>query len=156
MNEILVALLQLHRSFFSHALADETGAAMTHRYSPSIVATFRSACRILDSLEQLYAVEAALSSRFAVYWFNGFSAIVSFPHEICPFSREVKITGFFGVVQVALCLLVSRNPSSALAPRAIVVLDKAKDLYNTAAKTSYNANQVHVSTTGLIKNFASK
>ena len=61
-----------------------------------------------------------------------------------------------GVVQVALCLLVSRNPSSALAPRAIVVLDKAKDLYNTAAKTSYNANQAHVSPAGLITNFASK
>lgn len=70
-------LLQLHRSFYSYVLGREGGAPMTHRFAPSILATFRSACKILENLDQLYMKVPALLTRYTVFWFHAFSGIVS-------------------------------------------------------------------------------
>jgi hypothetical protein len=76
-----LAFMQLHRNFYSHTLSSKIESTMSHPFAPSIIATFRSACKIIDALEQLFQLEPTLSSRFSMFWFSTLSAVVSFMHN---------------------------------------------------------------------------
>lgn len=112
-------LLQLHRTWFTRAL-NGTGEAFNrrHRYAPSVVAVFLSACRMIATVEELYRREPELSSRIYFLWSNAVSAAV------------------------ALCVLVSRAPFTCLSPAALHELDRVRALFTDAKDRCPRALQV--------------
>ncbi|GJE98290.1 fungal-specific transcription factor domain-containing protein [Phanerochaete sordida] len=100
-----IALLHLHRNYFTQALTSSQEFSIKHRYAPSVLAVYSSACKLIWTVDALYSWEPALSSRFMVFWSNCFSAAC------------------------ALCFLVSRAPSLGITPRALQELDKVLTLF---------------------------
>lgn len=94
------AILQLHRAFYSQAFSESksedssehtfTDAAegdlesflhwpslLCDRYAPSVLATFVSACIIIEDLEKIYECAPDICPYYAVFWFNAFCSAVS-------------------------------------------------------------------------------
>jgi hypothetical protein len=69
-------MLHLHRKYFTQALAFSNDFTVKHRYAPSVLAVYSSACNLIWAVDTLYSWEPALSSRFLVFWSNCFSAAV--------------------------------------------------------------------------------
>ena len=72
----LLALLQLHRRYFTDAMGSPEGFDLNHHYSPSVIATYLSASNLISAVETLFEQEQQLSVRFLHFWFNTFSAVV--------------------------------------------------------------------------------
>ncbi|KDQ61553.1 hypothetical protein JAAARDRAFT_704939 [Jaapia argillacea MUCL 33604] len=69
-------LLYIHRSYFVQALRDKSGNPLAHKYAPSVLATYRSACRLITSLRGLYPIHPSLTSRIWFFWSGIFSACI--------------------------------------------------------------------------------
>jgi hypothetical protein len=69
-------LLYIHRSYFAQAIRESSANPLKHEYAPSVLATFRSASRIISSLKGLYAVHPVLTSRVWFFWSGTFSSCV--------------------------------------------------------------------------------
>ena len=72
-----VALLQLHRRYFTQAMNSAEPFDMNHEFAPSVLATYLSASTLIATVDDLYEHEQNLSVRFLHFWFNVFSAAVS-------------------------------------------------------------------------------
>jgi hypothetical protein len=72
----LLALLQLHRRYFTDAMGSPEGFDLNHHYAPSVIATYLSASNLITAVEALFDQEQQLSARFLHFWFNAFSAVV--------------------------------------------------------------------------------
>ncbi|KAJ3844566.1 hypothetical protein EV361DRAFT_194264 [Lentinula raphanica] len=105
-----IALLQLHRRPFMQLLNHPQQFDWSREFAPSFLATYLSTSSIITAVETLFNQEEQLSGRFLCFWFNAFSA------------------------SVTLSLLLSREPSCALAPRALIDLDRVCKLFMRAAK----------------------
>ncbi|KAF9465748.1 hypothetical protein BDZ94DRAFT_1214127 [Collybia nuda] len=105
-----IALLQLHRRFFTEAMNGPEPFDLHHQYAPSVLATYIGAASLISAIETLFDQEEQLSARFLHFWFNSFSAAVT------------------------LSLFISRAPSTPLAPYAIQDLDRVCRLFRRAAK----------------------
>ncbi|KAH7870935.1 uncharacterized protein C8R40DRAFT_1055685 [Lentinula edodes] len=105
-----IALLQLHRRPFMELLNNSEHFDWDREFAPSLLATYLSTSSIIGAVETLFNKEEQLSGRFLCFWFNTFSA------------------------SVTLSLLVSREPSCSLAPRALEDLDRVYKLFMRAAK----------------------
>ncbi|KAK0457651.1 uncharacterized protein EV420DRAFT_1546715 [Desarmillaria tabescens] len=53
-------LLYIHRSYFAQAIQGQSRNPLQHMYAPSVLATYRSACRLISSLRGLNVVLGAL------------------------------------------------------------------------------------------------
>jgi hypothetical protein len=73
----VVALLNLHRTYFAQALRDQPHDLLRHRYAPSVMATYRSAWRLIRGLEKPSIKIPNLLSRFSLAWSHALSAAVS-------------------------------------------------------------------------------
>lgn len=104
-----LALLQLHRKYFTDAMSGPDGFDLDHDYGPSVLATYLSASNLITAVETLYKREQQLTSRFLHFWFNTFSATVT------------------------LSLLISRAPSIPLASYALKDMERACQLFRKAA-----------------------
>ena len=77
------ALLNLHRAYFAAALDERPTELSSHRYVPSVLATYRSAWRLGKSLQLVWAKYPDSISRVGLMWSQGLSAAVnSVPHPI--------------------------------------------------------------------------
>lgn len=72
---IVIALVLLHRGFFGQVLEENTDL-MQSRFSPSILATYNSALRVIFALQAAYLKHPVLTRRFGMLWSNAFSASV--------------------------------------------------------------------------------
>ncbi|KAF9561089.1 hypothetical protein CPC08DRAFT_664768 [Agrocybe pediades] len=104
-----IALLQLHRRYFTEAMNRPGSFNLNHEYAASVIATYHGAANLISAVEAVYNQEAQLSVRFLYFWFNSFSAIVT------------------------LALLISRAPSSPLATYALQDMEKGLRLFRSAA-----------------------
>ena len=75
-NITLLALLQLHRRYFTDAMGSPEGFDLNHHYAPSVIATYLAASNLITAVETLFEQEQQLSARFLHFWFNAFSAVV--------------------------------------------------------------------------------
>ncbi|KAH8104572.1 fungal-specific transcription factor domain-containing protein [Cristinia sonorae] len=104
-----IALLQLHRSYFTRAMnASEGFDVTTSKYAPSALAVYTSCCNLIWTVYTLYRWEPELSTRFSQFWSNCFSAAVALT---------------FFTTQAGTCNLV---------PYALQELDKVLQLYQDA------------------------
>ena len=76
----LAALLNLHRAYFAVALDERPTELSSHRYVPSVLATYRSAWRLGKSLQLVWAKYPDSISRVGLMWSQGLSAAVSLFH----------------------------------------------------------------------------
>ena len=100
---------------------------LAHPYALSVFATYLSAESLISAVETLFNQEQQLSVRFLHFWFNSFSATVrrSLSH----------INSFtYGFWKVTLALLICRAPATPLAAFAFRELEKAFQLFRSAAK----------------------
>jgi len=72
-----LALLQLHRKYFTAAVSGPEPFDLEHRFAPSVLATYLAASSLISAVETLYDHEEQLTARFLHFWFNTFSAVVS-------------------------------------------------------------------------------
>ncbi|KDR82363.1 hypothetical protein GALMADRAFT_57068 [Galerina marginata CBS 339.88] len=105
-----IALLQLHRRYFTEAMNGPDAFDFSHLFAPSVIATYLGASSLISAVETLFNQEPQLSARFLHFWFNSFSAVVT------------------------LSLLISRAPSTSLAACAFQDLERGCRLFRAAAK----------------------
>jgi hypothetical protein len=74
---VLEALLQLHRRYFTQAMNGPESFDLRHQHSPSVLATYLGASSLIKAVQALFDQEPDLSTRFLHFWFNAFSAAVS-------------------------------------------------------------------------------
>ena len=77
LNGSVTALLYVHRTFFAQALSDHPTDPLRSPYSPSFLAGYRSACILLSSLREQFALFPVQIARFWVLWTHAFSSAVS-------------------------------------------------------------------------------
>lgn len=155
------AILQLHRTFYSQVFSEpKSEGSSTHtytdspkgvlesylhwpsllcdRYAPSVLATFVSACIIIEDLEKIYECAPDICPYYAVFWFNAFCSAVS---------QYPSTSILWGLIsqKVALCVITSRVPSSPLAPIALRQLVRAVDLFRAASAKSHKVARSSVS-----------
>ncbi|KAF8628808.1 hypothetical protein AX15_003703 [Amanita polypyramis BW_CC] len=105
-----LALLQLHRRYFTGAMSGPETFDLHHQYSPSVLATYLGASSLIKAVQTLFDQEPDLSARFLHFWFNAFSAAVT------------------------LGLFISRAPSTPLVPYALQDLESISRLFLKAGK----------------------
>ncbi|KAI0770290.1 hypothetical protein C8Q74DRAFT_1274551 [Fomes fomentarius] len=105
-----VALLNLHRAYFTQALSE--GFWANHKYASSVVAVYQASLSLLWSLETYYRQQPEYSVRSQILWSNGLSSAV------------------------ALSLLVSRVPPSVMASNALLELAKTLRLFTDVSDRS--------------------
>jgi hypothetical protein len=128
--------LQLHRNYFTRALNDPEPYTDKNQYAPSVVATYRSACRLLSILEIMMKIEPRLCKRVFGFWFNVFSAAVR--------SFSIIEVSALNKIQVVICLLVSRAPNSPIALLAVGELQKVRQLFAEVAQDNPRATRAYV------------
>ncbi|KIK09061.1 hypothetical protein K443DRAFT_672096 [Laccaria amethystina LaAM-08-1] len=69
-------LLYIHRSYFVQAIRQDPDNPLRHKYAPSVLATYRSACRLISSLKGLYPIHPRISSYCWYFWSGIFSACI--------------------------------------------------------------------------------
>ncbi|KAL4073016.1 fungal-specific transcription factor domain-containing protein [Scleroderma yunnanense] len=103
-------LLYIHRSYFAQAINEAPENPLQHKYSSSVFAAYRSACRLIFSLKGLCAVHPGASSRQWFFWSSVFSSCV------------------------VLGALVAKSPCCTLSPNAMKEFDQAMSLYEQGSE----------------------
>ncbi|KJA29960.1 hypothetical protein HYPSUDRAFT_210788 [Hypholoma sublateritium FD-334 SS-4] len=110
-----IALLYLHRSFFAHAVLDHPVNPLKSPFAPSFLATYRCASGIIKASLNHFDRFPELCGRWWGIWTHLFSAAI--------------IVG----------CIVTRSPSSSMAPSAFIELGLACDLFEKGAMQSLRA-----------------
>lgn len=71
-----VDLLFIHRNFFAQAIINEPLNPLKHKYGPSVMASYRSAYKIMSGLRDLHAIHPKPTSKLDYHWAVMFSACV--------------------------------------------------------------------------------
>ncbi|KAF7430501.1 hypothetical protein PC9H_006209 [Pleurotus ostreatus] len=86
-------LLYIHRSYFAQAIRQDSDDPLKHQFAQSVLATYRSACRIISSLRGLYEVHKGDATNCWFFWSSVFSACIIFGALViespsCTLSRD--------------------------------------------------------------------
>jgi hypothetical protein len=76
LNIFLIALLYIHRCFFTHAIQSNSNDPLKSQYAPSFLAGYRSACDLLNGVRKQFTLFPAQIARFWVLWTHAFSSTV--------------------------------------------------------------------------------
>lgn len=102
-------LLNLHRCYFAQALQDQPNDLLKHKYAPSVMATYRSAWRLIQCLTKSTKHTTHVLQRHSYSWSQGLSAAI------------------------VMCLLVTRAPKSSLATSSLEELDRIAQTFTEFA-----------------------
>ncbi|KAF7298747.1 Zn(2)-C6 fungal-type domain-containing protein [Mycena indigotica] len=111
-------LLNLHRAYFGQALTEKPDDLASHRFIPSVMATYRSAWRLIRGLVILWRDNRHLLTRMGAVWSPALSA---------------------GIV---MCMLLVRSPTSKMAASSMEELDALATLFQDASNTCRFAAQM--------------
>ncbi|KIY50011.1 hypothetical protein FISHEDRAFT_9107, partial [Fistulina hepatica ATCC 64428] len=109
-------LLNLHRAYFAVALDQSPESLSTHRYVPSVLAAYRSAWRLSQACQLVWAELPQYLSRLSLPWSQLLSAAI------------------------VMCLFVTRAPTAKMSQSALSELDAVAALFVQAAPTSTSAS----------------
>lgn len=70
-------LLYIHRSYFAQAIRQDSENPLRHPYAPSVLATYRSACRLISALRGLCVLHPQMTVQVWFFWSGIYSACVS-------------------------------------------------------------------------------
>ncbi|KDQ62970.1 hypothetical protein JAAARDRAFT_188604 [Jaapia argillacea MUCL 33604] len=102
-------LLHLHRGYFAQALQDLPDEPLKHKYGVSVMATYRSAYRLIVGLDESHKIAPKHCTKNYLAWSHALSA------------------------SIVMCLLVTRARKCNMTVSALDHLDKACDLFERAA-----------------------
>ncbi|KAK7464152.1 hypothetical protein VKT23_006318 [Stygiomarasmius scandens] len=102
-------LLNLHRAYFAQALQDSPNDLASHRYLPSVMATYRSAWRLIEALKIYWAAIPQMLERYNLAWSQALSAAI------------------------VMCILVTRSPNSKMTKSSLTELDLVVELFEDAS-----------------------
>ncbi|KAJ7511773.1 fungal-specific transcription factor domain-containing protein [Mycena galericulata] len=105
-------LLNLHRAYFAQALQDKPDDLANHRFIPSVMATYRSAWRLIRGLVIMWRDAPMLLSRVGSVWSPALSSAI------------------------VMCILVTRAPTSKMTKSSLEELDSLAYLFQQAAPSS--------------------
>ncbi|KAF7366478.1 Fungal-trans domain-containing protein [Mycena sanguinolenta] len=105
-----LTLLYIHRCFFAHAISNHPNDPIKSPYAPSFLAGYRTACDLLASLRVQFNKFPPEIARSWVLWTHAFSSAIM------------------------LSSVVTHATRSKVAPAALIELDKARELFEAAAK----------------------
>jgi hypothetical protein len=88
---LVIALLQLHRRYFMEAMNAEDPLSLHHPYSPSVIATYRGACDVISTVENLFDQEEQLCARFLHFCFNAYFAGASIQSRVFVIKIDISI-----------------------------------------------------------------
>ncbi|KII91836.1 hypothetical protein PLICRDRAFT_38690 [Plicaturopsis crispa FD-325 SS-3] len=103
-------LMYIHRSFSTQAIREASNNPLTHKFAPSVLATYRSACRLITSLKCLYPLHPIHTGRSWFFWSGVFSSCI------------------------ILGTLVVDSPGCTLARHALVEIDLAVPFYEEGSR----------------------
>ncbi|PFH46879.1 hypothetical protein AMATHDRAFT_68883 [Amanita thiersii Skay4041] len=69
-------LLYIHRSYFAQAIRQDSENPLRHKFAPSVLATFRSACRLISGLRGLYGLHPQVTSQCWFFWSGIYSSCI--------------------------------------------------------------------------------
>ncbi|KAI0078657.1 hypothetical protein K474DRAFT_862934 [Panus rudis PR-1116 ss-1] len=98
-------LLYLHRPYFAVAVREKPADPLSHKYGPSVLAAYRSACKICKTLRGLYLLHPRPVQKIWYFWTQLFSSCV------------------------LLAALVLGSPRCSLAQQALIELDSASAFF---------------------------
>jgi hypothetical protein len=128
---ILLDLLYIHRSYFALALKQQPDNPLQHAFAASVLATYRSATRLIASLRSVYNVHPRMTSTVWYFWSGVFSSCVS----IFPRRRHTPIDRKFMIPsQIVLGALVVESPKCTLALDALRELQAAIPFYDEGSR----------------------
>ncbi|KAJ7276302.1 hypothetical protein B0H12DRAFT_13960 [Mycena haematopus] len=110
-----IALLYIHRTFFARAMLDHPVNPLRSPYAPSFLAAYRCASGMIKANLNHFERFPELCCRWCILWNHLFSAAI--------------IVG----------CIVTRSPSSSMAPTAFIELGLACDLFDKGARFSRRA-----------------
>ncbi|KZP31693.1 hypothetical protein FIBSPDRAFT_1037264 [Athelia psychrophila] len=143
-------LLYIHRSYFARAIREEPLNPLKHKYAPSVMASYRSAYRMICGLRDLYAVHPETTNQQHYFWAILFSACVVFAALVieCPGSSVAReaAPGFDHVVRFFQMVRSNESSSESALTMLQRLLKRAQDA--SAAFHSNNSLQVGVLPSG--------
>ena len=84
--------LNLHRPYLSQALKDMPEDPLRHKYGASVMVIYRSAWRIINSVEQAYKAAPGIMSRMSLQWSQSLAcAVVSATKSRSRLSRVMRV-----------------------------------------------------------------
>ncbi|KAK2463713.1 hypothetical protein APHAL10511_004464 [Amanita phalloides] len=113
-------LLYIHRSYFAQAIRQDSQNPLTHLYAPSVLATYRSARRLISALRGVYALHPQVTGQVWFFWSGVYSACI------------------------VLGALVVESPRCSLARDAIRELDLALPFYEEGSKSCRAPNSLTI------------
>ncbi|KAF5337739.1 hypothetical protein D9758_016027 [Tetrapyrgos nigripes] len=111
-------LLNLHRAYFAQALQDSPDDLASHKYLPSVMATYRSAWRLIQGLKMMWRHIPRLLERYNLAWSQALSAAI------------------------VMCILVTRSPHSKMTKSSLAELDTVVELFEDASSTCRSAANI--------------
>lgn len=115
-----------------------------HTFIPSVLAIYRSAWRLIRNLRYIWKAVPDLVSKVNVAWSQALSSAVNI--AISFFLNDLFfIQRLSFILQVVMCLFVTRTPSSPLTDPALDELDSLVELFQEAVETCEAANDLLVS-----------
>lgn len=103
-------LLYIHRSYFAQAIQGQSRNPLQHMYAPSVLATYRSACRLISSLRGLNVSHPGIAATTWFFWSGIFSSCV------------------------VLGALVVESPSCSLSQDALILLNQTVPFYDEGSR----------------------
>ncbi|KAI0706170.1 hypothetical protein BC835DRAFT_1312763 [Cytidiella melzeri] len=107
-----ITLLNLHRPYFAQVLSATPHDLLKHRYSPSVIAIYRAAWRLIEGLIYTHQRVPLVIERVTLPWSQALSAAI------------------------VMCLLVTRAPASSLASASLHELDRLCEMFEKLQKVS--------------------
>jgi hypothetical protein len=123
-----IALLYVHRCFFAQALADHPKEPLRSQYAPSFLAGYHSACSLIATIRDQFAINPIQIARFWVLWTHAFSAAVSARMTFHPKQFLMPTLS-----QVMLASVVTHGGTTKTAQAALGELRSAVVLFEHAA-----------------------
>ncbi|KAI0041617.1 hypothetical protein FA95DRAFT_1598877 [Auriscalpium vulgare] len=112
-------LLYIHRSYLTQALLEATDP-LQHKYSPSVIAAYRSSLALIANIKVLNVTHPKFTSRRRYFWSGLYMCCVSaFP------------------VHVLLGAIVAESPGCMLSQNALAEFDSARAIYEEASPLCY-------------------
>ncbi|KAI9566398.1 hypothetical protein HD554DRAFT_2025751, partial [Boletus coccyginus] len=105
-------LLNIHRRYFSQALQDSPSDPLKHKYGPSVMATYRSAWRLIVSHSSGVDHIPDVAARIPIIWSQALSAAI------------------------VMCMIVTRAPDSNMAASSLHEIDVVYEVFKKAVPTT--------------------
>ncbi|KAG0709249.1 fungal-specific transcription factor domain-containing protein [Suillus ampliporus] len=130
-------LLYIHRSWFVQAIREAPVNPLQHKYAPSVLAVYRSACRLISSLKGLYRVHPHPTNRTWFFWSPIFSSCIVLGAIVLDSPQCTLASNALQELEQGM-LLYEQGSLPCRPPATMLVLHKLRE----RAISSFNAAQV--------------